>query len=449
LSILFALAKLTGADPIAFARYLNVMIMGVITVISGFWILQRTRSSLLTLAAGGLIGFGMPIHSIFVMVWSEPLFVLLALVFVVQSQILLTEPSWPRLILLAVVIGAACLTRYIGISLIITAVIMLALNRRINLKRRFFAAMLLTTLSFLPVAAWLLRNYVRTGTLTGQRPRYTHGYGWLLTKTGRKLLEWVHHVPVTNEILGAVFFLGLFSGGGAFIIILFSRYAKRREDPTLLPMLSCAFFIAVYITFLLACSAYRSITDGHRFLSPTYIPLVLLIVFAAAGVLRKSAQQPSDSRVTGLRILSHMVLPLLLIWTTYCAASTSILIWKDRSDGYGAYSKLKWINSPTIAYVQQMPATSPLVTNAPDVVWFLCNHRACVKMPRKVSPTDALQHLQVLLSQTDSATLVWFQAISTERNLFTPDELRDYVRVQTIHIFPDGIVYRLEALPMP
>ena len=104
-------------------------------------------------------------------VWviSEPVFILFTLLALVETEKFLNTDRRSSLVRSALFTALACLTRYIGVSIVLTVVLLLLFKSKRTKpfleKVRYVAAYSL--ISVTPLGIWLLRNMLLSGTLTG------------------------------------------------------------------------------------------------------------------------------------------------------------------------------------------------------------------------------------------------------------------------------------------
>ena len=108
---LLGLVGLTGVDELTTARYLNAVLFGLITAMSGFYLLKRTHSFGLALTASILILLCEPMLQVCCFAWTEPMFALLVVLFLCKTDSLLAKPNLQQLLLSAGIVALACLTR--------------------------------------------------------------------------------------------------------------------------------------------------------------------------------------------------------------------------------------------------------------------------------------------------------------------------------------------------
>jgi hypothetical protein len=246
LAVVTALAGMT-AGPWA----LNVLLVAAST-----WQVARTAPLL------GVLAFVVSpaVVSVHSYAWSEPLFLLLAILSLKSQERLLEEPGSKPLLTVATaaaVTALACLTRYLGVALVISGALTLIASRKRLLGLAYAA------LSVTPLGLWLLRNYSLTGTLTGNRTASGRELPELIREAAMTLGGWI--VPVSSLRIAAL--LTLLAAG----VILALRSNFDRSD---LPYVA---FAAVYLFMLIALAwavAFDPLTT--RLMVPLVLPMVIL-----------------------------------------------------------------------------------------------------------------------------------------------------------------------------
>ena len=84
--ILAAIGSTTGIDPIVSIKYLHAVVFGLIIVLSSRLFVLYVKSTAIIMFGIFFVLFSLPIVSISLMAWSEPLFILLLVIFLVYLQ---------------------------------------------------------------------------------------------------------------------------------------------------------------------------------------------------------------------------------------------------------------------------------------------------------------------------------------------------------------------------
>ena len=169
-SMAMAFLSLFGLDPVDGGRFLNATAFGLLILASGLWLSRRLESRPIALGAAVAVMASLPLaHSASTLI-SEPLFTLFTLLALMPLESFLNRRSGaPALVLSAVFAALAALTRYIGVTLIISAVLMLLSRRNVSVRQRLKHALAFGAISSLPLAVAMARNQLASGTLFGVR----------------------------------------------------------------------------------------------------------------------------------------------------------------------------------------------------------------------------------------------------------------------------------------
>ncbi len=326
LAVVTALAGVT-AGPWA----LNMLLLAAST-----WQVARAAPLL------GVIAFMVSpaVVSVHSYAWSEPLFLLLAVLSLRSQERLLEKPgSKPLLtaVIAAVVTALACLTRYLGVALAVSGALVLIASRRRLLGLAYGA------LSVTPLGLWLCRNYSLTGTLTGNRSASGRELPELIREAAMTLGGWI--VPVSS--LRIVALLTLLAAG---VILALRSNFDRSDSPYIA-------FGAVYLFMLIAFAwtvAFDPLTT--RLMVPLVLPMVIL------------AARRLDLRKRGLA----GAMALLLVAGPALVTARDLVFVATVTKGRG-YRAARWRETEAVrmAVLRQGPFAGDgiIYSDAPDVLY--------------------------------------------------------------------------------
>ena len=161
---------LTGLKPLAFAPFLNAFLFAVIIYLAGNIMEQfEYKSKWYKAAILSCIVLSPGLLEDYSMMWSETLFILFLLLFIMAMYHYLRSGSRKALIAAAIITSLACITRYAGITVIATGGIIILVNNRLSLQKRFVDGLIFGAISPLLLIINLWRNYMVSGTLTGSK----------------------------------------------------------------------------------------------------------------------------------------------------------------------------------------------------------------------------------------------------------------------------------------
>ena len=166
--MLLATTSLFVFDPLDVAGPLNVAIFGLTIFVAGYYLRQRIHSRFLILWTCLAILLSIPLTSIAYFAMSEAPFFLFVTLSLLHTDNFLGQGKRASLLWAAVFTALACLTRYIGLTLPMTIVPLLLLQRNTGSVAKVKHIAVYTLISVPPIALWMLRNFL----ISGRPPGY-------------------------------------------------------------------------------------------------------------------------------------------------------------------------------------------------------------------------------------------------------------------------------------
>jgi hypothetical protein len=366
---------------------------------------------------------------------SEPMFVLLALAAVGALAAHLTGrsrgPGW--LLTAAALAAAACLTRYVGVALVVAG---LAALVRFGRNRRWHGAAdaaVFGLLATAPVLAYLVWAGRAEGG-TGDRSLAWHPFGWdYLGQAARPLSRWM--VPWPRPPIGLV--LALLVVGAAVILL-----RRRRPDgpgpvPAPLQWLLCAFALS----YLAVVVANRLFTDATgrldaRFLTPLHMVAILLVVPA---LFRRRIPGPAVA-LAGVLLVAQVV--GAVAWTVGGLTDDGI--------ARRGYSAAVWRRSPVMARIAATDPSVPVYSNGFDAVAFLTS-RSATPIPARTQylsgrpNPDYTRQIDAMRADLERGGMLAYLDAATFRRSFLPSlaDLEHDLPLEKVASDGVGTLYRL------
>ncbi len=292
--ILLAAASLFVFDPYAVAGPLNAAIFGLTIFVAGHYLRQRIHSRFLILWTCLAILLSIPLTSIAYTAMSEPLFILLVILSLLHTDSFLRQDKRTSLLWAAMLAALACLTRYIGLTLPMTIVPLILLQRNTVLVAKMKHIIAYTLISVSPVALWLLRNSLLSGRPTGSRPPSDNTLPYLLDIMLNTLSRWVFlDLPLGEFHRFAVVLTGIALLALAIALGYILRAQQKVGTWTDWRTFSLfAIFALVYLIALIGTLATTALDSPEdRYLSPVYIPFLFTAVWVMDRFLRAERQR--------------------------------------------------------------------------------------------------------------------------------------------------------------
>ena len=189
-AILAIISYVFRMDPLSFAHIVNAALFGFIVYLSGLLFFYHLKIFAFSLLGTVFILTSFPLIEVSLMAWSEPLFIVFVLLYLVFFEIYLVKADIASLVLFSLSVAFAFLTRYIGFIFILTGIFSILLFCRKSPKVKFKHVILFASVSILPIGLWVTRNYVLSGTLFGPRASSLYTLFQNVTFTFNTFLSW-------------------------------------------------------------------------------------------------------------------------------------------------------------------------------------------------------------------------------------------------------------------
>lgn len=458
--IILSISHLLGVTTYCFARCLSAFMFGALVVMTA-WVLHKAVRCWLAGAIGALCLLVSGVMAVYLMAWSETVFNLLALIVLYLVHRSCVSASLKPFICAALATMIACVTRYVGVTLVLTAGLMIITDSRLSFGKRIARGVVFGLISLLPFIAWIVRNALLTGLLTGERYRSTDTLFLCTANLSRNLVSWllpfidsvtsVEHSFLSNlsMIIGLVIILAVLG----IIIWHCMRFsgAKRMRHP-LTPFIV---FIPVYAVYL-TLSSWKTALDpiDRRYVSPLYAPVIIVVAgflcelaWGGLGALGSAITHPRL-----LKFVRGVIVCFAVLWLMLNVARAAKVTRDARLTGRGGgacgYTDKGWVDSEIMHYLKTNPPAPLLITNEPPALYanFGWTSRMAPKktLYRGVEyiGDESIAKLKEAINKREEAHIVWFD-FSPVNYLFTPNEMKEHFDIQPVRLFKAGGVYRI------
>ena len=395
--MLLAIASLFVFDPLDVAGPLNAAIFGLTIFAAGHYLRQRIHSRFLILWACLVILLSIPLTSIAYTAMSEPLFILFVTLSLLHTDSFLRQGKRTSLLWAGMFAALACLTRYIGLTLPMTIVLLILLQRNTALVAKMKHIAAYTLISVFPVALWMLRNSLLSGRPTGDRPASDSTLPYLLDSMLNTLFRWVFlDLPLGEFHRFAVVLTGIALLALAIALGYILRAQQKvgtRTDWS--PFYLFTTFALVYLIALigtLATTALDSLATtaldslGNRYLSPVYIPLLFTTVWVMDRFLRAERQRKLlgtigdlpfigttvRGRVKQVSMLTVLLSAVLSLWLGWSVPINARAIRQDNMPtSRVGRTYLQFADSQALQYMREHSIDGAIVSNLWQGVLYL------------------------------------------------------------------------------
>ena len=367
-SIAMAFLSLFGVAPVDGGRLLNAAAFGLLILASGLWLSRRLESPWVALGAAVAVMVALPLAHAASTLLSEPLFILFTVLALMPLESFLNRRSGRRALALSAVFAAlAALTRYVGVVLIFSSVLMLLMRRDIPLRIRLRDALAFGAISSLPLAIAMTRNYLVSGTFTGDRSG----------ASGQPLFDSLGQiVAVFQQWADPIALLPLAVQDWPAPVVIVLLLLAALLIITALRHREAAVFCWFALAYLAAIAVVTPFSVGQgvdsRYLSPVYVPLLFVAAFWLDGLLNSRA---SGRRASGkMAVARWMLLALALlagaVHIGISAQQNLRLTAAALESGYIGQSlnTAYWQDSELVEYLRANPVSGRYYSNQPNVL---------------------------------------------------------------------------------
>ena len=441
--LLVGLTGFLGLDAATAASLLNAAAFGALVGIVGWWLRRCSGSMALGLWGALAVMLSVPVSEQAYRAMSEALFILLVVLALITATRFLDGGRRGALVWAAVFTALACMTRYNGAAIVITAALLLLLNSGPIAEKARNAA-LYVLIAIAPLGVVMLGNRIYAGEFSGRlaEPRALEKN---LNDVAETLASWLLPGSWSDDKVPIAVLLALLALAPAVAAIILAVWGRRgpKQDRLSGALLVPGVFTLIYVAFLVAIGSVTQLSWlTNRYMSPAYVPLLLAVAgLAAWGLGRNSgataalagpsnrgwrwAALGTERARTALRLAPPAI---LFLWLAYPLAATAVDINRTLTDGTGRYSNARWVNSELAGYIKQNLAGidyGGLYSNNEHITYFQAG------IPARLLPIGQNDLHEVYQNQAaaDGVYVAWFEDVVTRR--------RDYGRKELEAALPD------------
>jgi hypothetical protein len=414
-------------SPLEAVRWVSIVSAGWCSGLAIVLVLSLLRTFLTKAIGLLLVLFALPLWSVYVMGWSEPPFIALNLLLIYALSYCICHPVTKNVVWASVLTALGTLTRYMGVVSVAVGAAGLMLANSLPRQVKYKYLLEYSLLSLLPLTLWLVRNYILSGTLMGERVPSARTFWTNWQDCCRVVDGWFFPGA-------AVVIIPLMVGGLILSWMAYRCTAERTQKTRYAVLFLVGLCVVVYVVVLLG-SASRVAFDAldDRLLSPIYVPLLLLVL--------GSYERLCDIWPHGaVRLIAAMLLVVLMV----CSVLHGVALLREtRSTGMD-FTASSWRKSPALAYVREH-SLKPLFTNCPEAV-YLHTGKAASLLPRRfyyathLPVQEDIGDFAEQVQEAGEVYVLWFNDEPTDY-LYSPRDLASRFSLRLERRFPDADLF--------
>lgn len=441
--IILSFGGLLGIDIIVFSRWLSALLFGANILLISYIVKKITHSIWLSAFCAIIMITSVVVLGIHLMAWSEPLFIFFGYLGFYLIVNYLKEKRKLLFYIAAILLGLTFLTRYAGLTFIISCILAILFLNNERIKKRIIDAAIFMAISCIPTGIWIVRTmYVRE--ILSVRSFIFHPVLLINIKTTiSNISKWLLPEVIPGKIRVAV--------AGVFLILIITGFVilirkLKQKNNNLVQKLSIKFvllntiFIVIYLLFIVFS---KSFLDFHipirdfRILSPVFISTLIIIIYFLKLLF---------IYFNSNRIVKIVVSVVCIIFIGFYIVNCINLVRPMYNNGKG-YEGRDWKLSATMEELKKYPESNIIYSNGPDVIYLLTGKSASmlplIENPYTLEKND-IYYQQIKSIEQEikekEGIIVFFDKI-TRNYLPTEDRLKGELKLRPLIEKVDGAIY--------
>ena len=430
---------LFGMSMAEAGRYLNALIFAINIVFVGSIVYEKTARLWPSVIASLLMLTSTDMLAVHTMALTEPLYISCALAALYFLDKYIQSASAHHLIVSALFIAAATLTRFVGVTLIAATCISILIFSKRTLRQRLVGCTIAGLVSSLPLLLWQVRNWylsrhetplasgaelvkveVQTHLLQARhlKPAVTAISGWLLPQPIPMIVQVMVLVMVVLGVLLAVIWL-------------------RRHESIPFVYLNLI-YVVIYCLGLAFFISFVSldIYFDSRYLLPVFVSIVLIVTISVTRILLK------------VNLPVRIVISVLCVLLCVSRLERSIALAQlFHQHGRGFEGPL-WTQSEIVRSIKDLPEDVRVYANLSILMIFL-TQRPIHALPLKIDPNTEKpvsgysEKLQEISASSQSRRTLIFYTPLRANHFPSEDELKQTLPLKKIGSAPIGLLYEV------
>jgi hypothetical protein len=417
---------ITRTDPLILAPYINGLLLATLVFLSGL-IMERFTSKWYKWFILLAIVLSPSLLEIYSFLWSETLFMVWMLIFIIACHHYGQVHTTKALVTLAIVTALALITRYAGITLVGTGGLLLICDRELALRKKIKHIVLFGIISISLLIANLVRNAMVTHTGTGPRYKSLTSLSENMHYFGTVMCDWFTLSEKQYGLAFTITLLLILAFITAFLLNTFRNKSMYNSYENII----IAFFIVYALFMIISATISRYERINNRLLSALFIPFLLGCTYWIPIALKKAAPK--------FRLPLAVVALLVGVVFITGERSKDMQRYDDESEyGVPGYADDSWNKSALIYTLRTRPhifePAYPIYNNACEGFYFFTG-RGSQYIPKTTVPADikkfyALKHFY----------LVYFDQLP-DTALLSLKDIQQHKKLTTIFHSADGGMY--------
>ena len=402
---ILAIPSLIGISLLSFSKYLNAIFLGLTIFVSVRMLRKIIKNKIVPYIFLGMCLIAFPLIKMSLYAWSEPMYLFFcAVVFYILFTTELND-GWLRpVIAMAIVSALACLTRYVGVTLVAAVCLYLLFSIK-GWGNKFKSVFIYGSISVIPTLIFILRNYIQSQTLVGMRPPAEATLWTNIVRTGKTVLNWFFPrvESVFSSRLLLLLFLIIFAV--AFLCLFIKAIKLEPSRKYLLTFMTA--YAAIYLIYMIISATNVAFDPlGDRYLIPALIPLMM--VFAV--LLETIVVMPKSNTFDKAIAVTCIVLSVFVIffYATSGIRQTFAGLKDAAAHGLSGYNSDTWLKEGVIFDRDLIEDADMIYSNNPNAINFIWDMKSHYTPKQDGIQLYSYENFLSESKDYDKQYLIWF-----------------------------------------
>ena len=448
--LLLATFSFLGWSVITTAEYLNALALGLTVFVIAVWLKSRIRSRFLVFWAACVCALTPVLAEPSAIAGTEIIFILFVCCSLFALDRFLITSRMSFLISAAVCAACALMTRYVGVTLIGSGLLLLLFNGTRPLRIRLMDSAKWLVVSTALFGVWILRNFVTIDSVLGRmNPDQFSVSGSLGTAT-REIFIWVFRTELKfldadvrlTVALKIVLFAWLVVGIG--VILLRYRPEPYRRNRGFLAI--CVGFMSIYSLFWVALLPLTNVALSARYLVPLFPFFVVIVTivldcfvsYPRAYLVEERAAPDLVKR----KWIPSLVTLLACLWLLSWISTTYRSLRFANETGIG-YNSSEWAESEIVSYLNSNQPRGTVWSNDHAALYVLVDYpeKNIYRTPLDLAEAKSQIHEQRVAGYTNYIVWFWTRVYHILPD-YSLEELGSSLGMEVVAVLKDGVILR-------
>jgi hypothetical protein len=417
---------ISRVDTVTAAPVLNGLLFAAVIFTSGYIVSKFKANSLIYkwLILIALV-LSPALLEIYTYLWSETLFILEIMLFVLAYRNYMLKHTLNSLFLVSALVAISCITRYAGVTLIGTGGLMLLFDKELTIRKRIQHVLIFGFSSISLLVLNLIKNRLSTGLSTGTREPAVTPLSKNLYYAGTVMCDWMGLPNTMYPYAIAIACIILLS---LVALLIWKAYNGKLNTIENIVVMFAAFY-GIFIPVLASVSRFEPLNS--RLLSPMFVCLLIACTSWVPDILK------------GLNLKKQIIFAIpfvvLMLAFEYSTGATDYQRYDDEGDyGVPGYTDDDWNTSKFITFLKThkdiyKPGV-PKYSDADEAVYFFTGTTATL-LPHHYF-TNTVAHFYTVKHYY----LIWFNSMANSELLGLKD-IAEHHKLTKLYSFPEGGIY--------